>query len=700
MKKTLLFLFTSVFLSWALFAQVTDNFDTYSAGSDPTGWTKYQTESDDPGFIVTGSQANSAPNSLYHNDDNVTNESTSWIVAPVYTSTGNDQLTFYYRQNHTASYYNYSGVWYSTTGTDPIANPGDWTEIQEFNSTFGFSEDTWTQFSHTFNLAAGTTIYVAFKYTGDWAHEFYIDDFSLDAAPSCPAPNNLSASPVSLTGAELSWNETGSATTWNIEYGPAGFAQGSGTMVSGVTSNPYALTGLTAGQEYDFYVQADCGSNGTSNWAGPFTWQQWNQGDACTVAIPLNVESDCASATPYTLDYANAVDLGHFSCDTYGANNGKWFSFTAPSGGKVKLISSVSGGEFVLFDDCGGSEVECDNAGTEYQLLNLTAGQTYYLAYWKDGATSGTVDICLEEMLYLNPSFTLTATPDCTNNQFSIDVNVTDLGGASSVTVSDDQGSSTQQLSAPGTVTFGPYASGTDVNITVTNDDDNNYSASDTATYDCPPDNDDCANAKEVASLPYSDSMDASGATNNAGFVSCGSASMNDGVWYKFTVGTANGDITVEVNPTGWDTEVAVFSGDCANLNCVGRVDSGYTGGTETFTFTPTDNTTYYINIGHYSGTTDYPEGPFTINITGNSTLSNQVLTADEFTFYPNPSSNLIFLSSKEQIDKVRIIDLTGKVLIESAGNNQIDLTGLGAGVYMLRVEINGKTGTFRILKK
>ena len=54
----------------------------------------------------------------------------------------------------------------------------------------------------------------------------------------------------------------------NLEWGPAGFTPGTGTMVSGVTS-PYALTGLALGTAYDFYVQDDCLPYAVSGWAGP-----------------------------------------------------------------------------------------------------------------------------------------------------------------------------------------------------------------------------------------------------------------------------------------------------------------------------------------------------------------------------------------------------------------------------------------------
>src|SRR5690606_7709287 len=58
---------------------------------------------------------------------------------------------------------------------------------------------------------------------------------------------------------------------WNIEYGPSGFAPGTGTVVNGVT-NPYTIPGLTADTQYDFYVQTDCGAGDLSEWVGPQTF--------------------------------------------------------------------------------------------------------------------------------------------------------------------------------------------------------------------------------------------------------------------------------------------------------------------------------------------------------------------------------------------------------------------------------------------
>ncbi|RFC55462.1 GEVED domain-containing protein [Brumimicrobium aurantiacum] len=87
--------------------------------------------------------------------------------------------------------------------------------------------------------------------------------------PSCLPPNGVQASNVTDTSVTFAWTENGTATTWNIEYGPTGFTPGTGagTEINGVTANPYNITGLMSSTEYDFYVQADCGGGDLSFWS-------------------------------------------------------------------------------------------------------------------------------------------------------------------------------------------------------------------------------------------------------------------------------------------------------------------------------------------------------------------------------------------------------------------------------------------------
>ena len=86
-----------------------------------------------------------------------------------------------------------------------------------------------------------------------------------------PKPNNVIISNLTSTGADFSWTPGGTEPSWNIEYGAAGFTLGTGTA-STVTNTSYSASGLSSQTDYDFYVQADCGSGDLSNWEGPISF--------------------------------------------------------------------------------------------------------------------------------------------------------------------------------------------------------------------------------------------------------------------------------------------------------------------------------------------------------------------------------------------------------------------------------------------
>lgn len=88
----------------------------------------------------------------------------------------------------------------------------------------------------------------------------------------CTTPTDQTAIDIQLTSAILDWTENGTATTWNLEWGIAGFTQGTGTTIV-VEEKPYLLEGLSPDTSYDYYVQSDCGGTGSSTWAGPYTFQ-------------------------------------------------------------------------------------------------------------------------------------------------------------------------------------------------------------------------------------------------------------------------------------------------------------------------------------------------------------------------------------------------------------------------------------------
>jgi hypothetical protein len=132
------------------------------------------------------------------------------------------------------------------------------------------------------------------------------------------------------------------------------------------------------------------------------------------------------------------------------------------------------------------------------------------------------------------------------------------------------------------------------------------------------PVNDACSGALPASAFPYTYTQnDAVSATNNGGFITTCADAMNDGTWFKFT--GDGGQFTVKITmPAGsaYDPQMDIYSGACGSLVCVNAVDNGGGGTAETYTFTTTAGTEYFINVGAYEETVDMPENTFMITIT------------------------------------------------------------------------------------
>jgi hypothetical protein len=159
-----------------------------------------------------------------------------------------------------------NGDAYVLVSTDGTTWTQVWSETDDEPTTGTMHELDLTSY------VTGTSLYIAWNYqaTAATAWQWAIDNISFEII-TCPAPTSLTVSGITTTEATLSWLAGGTETNWNVEYGEAGFAQGTGTTVS-ATDTFVNVTGLTASTAYEFYVQADCGGGDASSWAGPYSF--------------------------------------------------------------------------------------------------------------------------------------------------------------------------------------------------------------------------------------------------------------------------------------------------------------------------------------------------------------------------------------------------------------------------------------------
>ncbi len=163
--------------------------------------------------------------------------------------------------------------------------------------TVYMNSDAFEKYTVYLDAAAGVAsgdARVAFVTVCNGVYDYmYMDDITVKDIPPCPEPIGLSLVATTQASATISWSSSSAA--FNIEVGPMGFTQGTGTSATS-TTNSYTATGLTQNTYYDAYVMANCTStgDGTSNWVGPFTFK-----------------TECgAFASPYSEDFGYSDGSG------------------------------------------------------------------------------------------------------------------------------------------------------------------------------------------------------------------------------------------------------------------------------------------------------------------------------------------------------------------------------------------------------
>jgi len=117
---------------------------------------------------------------------------------------------------------------------------------------------------------------------------------NITAPPALIAPSALTVSNLQAQQVTLGWteNNTPPATTWDIKYGIGTFDPlTAGTLVSGVTTNPYTLLGLTSETGYTWYVRSDTGGRDLTDWSV--------QGSFLTPPLPATL--------PYAVNFGTVV---------------------------------------------------------------------------------------------------------------------------------------------------------------------------------------------------------------------------------------------------------------------------------------------------------------------------------------------------------------------------------------------------------
>ena len=82
---------------------------------------------------------------------------------------------------------------------------------------------------------------------------------------------------------------------------------------------------------------------------------------------------------------------------------------------------------------------------------------------------------------------------------------------------------------------------------------------------------------------------------------------------------------------------------------------------------------------------------------------TEQVNEVNKFTVFPNPTNNNIYIqnTSNENIEKITVTDVTGKIVFSTNDNfSEINMQSFESGVYILSVTLENKIYNYKIIKK
>lgn len=173
-------------------------------------------------------------------------------------------------------------------------------------------------------------------------------------------------------------------------------------------------------------------------------------------------------------------------------------------------------------------------------------------------------------------------------------------------------------------------------------------------------------------------------------------------VWFKF-MAPNNGEVTIttEFSATNFGVEVAVYEApqDCEYMMTLGEEVGCYSSSDSGFVSINnlTPGNYYYIQV---SGFNDI-SGSFCIGVFSEMGVENADFS--DFVFYPNPVDKFLEISAAKTLDRVRITDINGREVLNLVpGNNEVklDLSALSSGIYMMQVQMENSSKTYKLIKK
>lgn len=577
-------------------------------------------------------------------------------------------------------------------------------------------------------------------------------DFTVNIIPppACLPPTSTSVTAITANGAQLNWVSEG--TLFNVEYGEAGFEQGSGIVVSGVAANLLAVSELNPQTDYGYYIQTDCGAGSLSPWTGPYTFRTACEAfddftEAFTTDInitapecwyTLKVTSDqYAGINVYNYnDYVQMYNSGDAAAQLYlitpslnslplATHRIKFTSYSYAAGASI-IVGTMSD-PTLASSFTAVQTIPVNSTSTQYSVSFTTATTDQYVAFKFVG--TGSYQYLYIDNVVWEPS--PTTVPECVTD---VDVATNaDCGNfASSFTWSAVEGADFYNVTI-GTVS----GEGTTVNVgnatsysftgnfnttyfyTVTSANafgpavgciEGSFTTSETGCYctSLPTSNDNSG----ITNVLINDSEFSNPDVTYSDYSGDGDITLEQGqvanVQISFATGyTYNSYVFIDLNDNySFEQSEQIYTGESLSTNPT-VLDASFTLPADaplgvhrmrlvTYDYNPTPLVGNPCYSASYGVTIDF-------NVNVEEFLSVGDFANNNFKVYPNPVKDVLNLSYTQSISNVEVFNLLGQQVISksvNANQSKIDMSDLSAGTYLVKVTADNQVKTIKVIKQ
>lgn len=438
----------------------------------------------------------------------------------------------------------------------------------------------------------------------------FIDNVSITqvatSVPNCDAIllNPINGSATADLNTTLTWQEaSGIPTGYTVSVGST--SGGTDIVNAAPTANTsYSLDGLGLAYETEYFVTIvpyNSIGSATGCTEESFTTRLTPLPGA-TCSSPIEIASfPYIVANDDTGNYENNINVGPCGgySGAYMTGNDVFYEITPATDMSIDIsLANVSeyGAAIHVMEGCPDVATECVamlgnnyDAAPPYTMelkdVVLNAGHSYFIVLSRaslDGTFSYAMIITENDCI--NPEFTITPVPECDSGEFSVNVDVNYLGDASGLTLTDSFGYSNSNITTTGIVNVGPYASGTTVEFTLTNNDNGDCSYSNSTFFYCPPVNNNCVDST-VLTINTDDTCSIITSATNAGAtestsnpINCEFTNNND-VWFSFeatkeTIILEYSNIVSVIGDGGTIQATELLEGTCGSFTSLACITS------------------------------------------------------------------------------------------------------------------------------